>query len=86
MKHLLLTLFTSTYLYSNTQTVTTNYNFNHKVMEVEGDLNKDSLPYKAIVTQDTVNENAPYRLQVFFKEPNGKYKLIVTSTRIIEPQ
>ena len=86
MKHLLLTLFILTHLFSYTQTVTTNHNFNHKVMEVEGDLNKDSLPDKAIVTQDTLNENAPYRLQVFFKEPNGKYKLIVTSTKIIEPQ
>lgn len=55
-------------------------------MEVEGDLNKDSLPDKVIVTQDTVHENAPYRLQVFFKEPSGQYKLIVTSTKIIEPQ
>ncbi len=55
-------------------------------MEVEGDLNKDGLPDKVIVTQDTVHENAPYRLQVFFKEPSGQYKLIVTSTKIIEPQ
>lgn len=55
-------------------------------MEVEGDLNKDSLLDKVIVTQDTINENAPYQLQVFFKEPNGNYKLIVTSTKIIEPQ
>lgn len=86
MKHLLLTLFTLIHLYSYTQTVTTNYHFTHKVMEVEGDLNKDSLPDKAIVTQDTLNEKAPYRLQVFFKEPNGNYKRIVTSTKIIEPQ
>ena len=35
-------------------------------MEVEGDLNKDSLPDKAIVTQDTLNENAPYRLTGVF--------------------
>jgi uncharacterized protein YegP (UPF0339 family) len=55
-------------------------------MEVEGDLNKDNLPDKLIITQDTLNENAPYRLQVFFKEPNGQFKLIITSTKIIAPQ
>ena len=49
-------------------------------------MNKDSLPDKVIVTQDTLNENAPYRLQVFFKETNGQFKLIVTTTKIIEPQ
>ena len=68
------------------QTDTTNYSFDHKIMEVAGDLNNDNLPDKAIVTQDTLNENAPYRLQVFFKEPNGQFKLIATSTKIIEPQ
>jgi len=55
-------------------------------MEVSGDLNKDSLSDKVIVTQDTLNKNAPYKLQIFFKEPNGEFKLIVTSTKIIEPQ
>jgi len=55
-------------------------------MEVEGDLNKDSLIDKVVITQDTLNENAPYRLQVFFKERNGNSKLIVSSTKIIEPQ
>lgn len=86
MKHILLILLLLTQLTSYSQTVAPKYNFSYKVMEVEGDLNKDSLPDKAIVTQDTVHENAPYRLQVFFKEPSGQYKLIVTSTKIIEPQ
>lgn len=39
-----------------------------------------------LVTQDSLHEFAPYRLQVFFKQPNGQYKLVVTSTKIIEPQ
>ncbi|ENA1802989.1 hypothetical protein ABF179_002410 [Flavobacterium psychrophilum] len=68
------------------QTNTENYNFCHKIMEIAGDLNKDNLLDKVIVTQDTLNENAPYRIQVFFKQPNGKLKLVVTSTKIIEPQ
>ncbi len=60
--------------------------FDYKVMEVAGDLNKDSLPDKVLVTQDTLNEKAPYKLEVFFKEPSGKFKLIVSSTKLIEPQ
>lgn len=86
MKELILTIFILLQLDSFAQTDTTNYKFDHKVIEVIGDLNKDSLPDKVIVTQDTLNENAPYRLQVFFKEPNGQFKLIVTTTKIIEPQ
>jgi hypothetical protein len=86
MKQLILTIFILLQLDSFAQTDTTNYKFDHKVIEVIGDLNKDSLPDKVIVTQDTLNENALYRLQVFFKEPNGQFKLIVTTTKIIEPQ
>lgn len=86
MKRFILTIFILLQLDSFAQTEAINYNFNHKVMEALGDLNKDNLPDKVIVTQDTLNENAPYRLQVFFKEPNGQFKLIVTSTKIIEPQ
>ena len=86
MKQLILTIFILLQLDSFAQTDTTNYKFDHKVIEVIGDLNKDSLPDKVIVTQDTLNENSPYRVQVFFKEPNGQFKLIVTTTKIIEPQ
>jgi hypothetical protein len=86
MKRLILTIFILFHLDSFAQTNTISYNFDYKVMEVAGDLNKDNLPDKVIVTQDTLNENAPYRLQVFFKEPSGQFKLIVTSTKIIEPQ
>ena len=86
MKQFILIIF---YLFQNNsfaQTHTSKFNFDHKIMEVVGDLNKDNLPDKVIVTQDTINKNAPYRLQVFFKEPNGQFKLIVTSTKIIEPK
>ena len=85
MKELLLTIVLFQ-IDSFAQTKTEKYNFNHQVIEVRGDLNKDNLVDKVIVTQDTLNENAPYRLQVFFKEPGGAFKLIVTSTKLIEPQ
>ncbi|GGK59568.1 hypothetical protein ACD591_11510 [Rufibacter glacialis] len=60
--------------------------FSHKVIEAIGDLNKDGLPDKVIVSQDTLQEQAPYRLQIFFKDPKGRYNLIATSTKIIAPQ
>ncbi|MFL9832048.1 hypothetical protein ABS764_14445 [Flavobacterium sp. ST-87] len=56
------------------------------VTKVHGDLNKDNLEDKVVVTQDTINENAPYKLQIFFAQPNGQFKLIATSTKIITPQ
>lgn len=73
-------------LQSFAQTDISKMNFDKTVMIVEGDLNKDGLADKVIITQDTLNEKAPYRLQIFFKEPTGKLKLIVSSDRIIEPQ
>ena len=86
MRQIILTILFLFQLDSFAQTITKDYNFTHKIMEISGDLNKDSLPDKVIVTQDTLNENAPYKLQIFFKEPNGQSKLIVTSIKIIEPQ
>ena len=86
MRQIILTLLILFQLNSFAQTKTVKYNFDHKIIEVSGDLNKDSLSDKAIVTQDTLNENSPYRLQVFFKELNGKFKLITTSIKVIAPE
>ena len=86
MRQIILTILFLFQLDSFAQTITKDYNFTHKIMEISGDLNKDSLTDKVIVTQDTLNENAPYKLQIFFKEASGQSKLIVTSIKIIEPQ
>lgn len=60
--------------------------FDYLIAVVHGNLNKDHLPDKAVVTQDTINKKAPFRLQLFFKEPGGQYRLVESSTQIIEPQ
>lgn len=86
IKQFLVIIFILFQLDSFAQADIKNYNFKHKIIEVTGDLNKDSLPDKVSVTQDTLSENAPYRLQIFFKDSNGQFKLIVTSIKIIEPQ
>ena len=56
------------------------------IEEVKGDLNKDGLPDLVKLTQDTLEDEAPYRLQVFFAQPGGKWKLIVSSDQVIAPQ
>lgn len=86
MKHLIFTLLITLQLDTFAQTDTSKLNFDHKIREVQGDLNKDGLIDEVVVKQDTLNENSPYRLQIFFKEPNGQSKLIATSTKIIQPQ
>ena len=68
------------------QTDSTKLLFNHLVMEVQGDLNHDGIDDKVIVTQDTLHEMAPYRFQVFFVDKDGFSKLIVTTSKLIEPQ
>jgi hypothetical protein len=58
--------------------------FNYIITTIKGDLNKDELPDSVIVLQDTLNDNAPYRLQVFFKNRNGGYNLAVQNDSAIE--
>ena len=60
--------------------------FTFLVTKVIGDLNKDNLDDKVIVIQDTINQKSPYKLQIFFAQPNAEFKLIATSTKIIAPQ
>jgi hypothetical protein len=86
MKQLFLTFLIVFQIDSFAQTDTSKYNFDYEIMQVEGDLNKDSLVDKVVVAQDTLNEKALYRLQIFFKERNQNFKLIISSIKIIEPQ
>jgi hypothetical protein len=86
MKLILFTVLLLLQLDGFAQVDTNDYRFDHTVMVVEGSLNKDNLADRVVITQDTIHTNAPYRLQVFFKEPNGQFKLIVSSVKIIEPQ
>ena len=56
------------------------------IIAVYGDLNKDGIEDVAIVTQDTIHKNAPYRLEVFFRQVNNDLKLIVSTTIAIPPE
>lgn len=57
-----------------------------QVREEMGDLNKDGLKDKVTVSMDTIDAEQPLKLEIFFLQPNGKFKLIVSSTEIMNPQ
>jgi hypothetical protein len=52
----------------------------------KGDLNRDGLTDKTVITMDTIDASVPLRLQIFFLQPNKKFKLVFSSTDVIEPQ
>ena len=68
------------------QTDVSPYNFTEHVAEVLGDLNNDSLPDKVVVEQDTTAFTWPYRIQVFFAQPDGSFELIASSEKLIVAQ
>lgn len=73
------------FLLSTTYAQNKGGHFNVSISKIEGDLNKDGINDVVIVTQDTLNEILPYKLEVFFAQPNGKLKLIVSTIKAIEP-
>lgn len=60
--------------------------FNYEITKVKADLNKDGIFDFVIVTQDTLNDEAPYLLQIYFGDTNGDPQLITTTTKAIDPQ
>lgn len=65
---------------------TTTDHFDKIVQTVGGDLNKDGLEDEVIVTQDTLNPERPYKLQIFFLQNDGSKKLIVTTNKAIKAE
>jgi len=61
-------------------------NFNVPIRLEKGDLNKDGLTDKTVITMDTIDASVPLRLQIFFQQPSKKFKLVFSSTEVIEPQ
>ncbi|MET3535705.1 hypothetical protein [Chryseobacterium limigenitum] len=57
-----------------------------QVREELGDLNKDGLKDKVTISMDTIDAEQPLKLEIFFQQPNKKFKLIVSSTEIMNPQ
>lgn len=68
------------------QDIVVNDNYVVPIRSVIGDLNNDGLEDRVTVMMDTIGKTRPLRLQIFFTQNNGKSKLIVSSTKIIEAQ
>lgn len=60
--------------------------YNYIVEEVFGDLNKDGSADKVVISQDTLSDKAPYKLQIFLRKSGGFEKAVVSTTKFIQPQ
>ncbi|MGV8993722.1 MAG: hypothetical protein ACOH1O_06420 [Flavobacterium sp.] len=61
----------------------TDDNFKVIVSNVRGDLNNDGIDDLVTVKQDTVNEERPYRLQIYLSQTNQELKLVLSSDSAI---
>ena len=71
-------------IYSQQQSNTEH--FTVRVREVMGDLNRDGLQDKVILTMDTVNAQQPLKLQIFLLQSNRKLRLEFSSKDVFNPQ
>ena len=78
MRYLLIFLFAPIFYFSQ--------NFNVKIINLKGDLNKDGIEDIVIIKQDTLSKTHPYLLQIFFKNKLGKLNLVVSSMKAISPE
>ena len=72
--------------FSQSQEFGTDSLFSVFICKASGDLNKDGTEDLVIVTQDTVDVYAPYRLEVFFTQKDRTQSLVVSTTKAIMPQ
>jgi len=70
----------------NAQVIKKDEKFSKGITQVVGDLNKDSINDKVVVIQDTVDEKRPYKLQVYFGQSTGDFKLLISTDKAIYPQ
>lgn len=68
------------------QTDTIRSRFDFTVEIVLADLNKDDLLDKVVVSQDTLDESAPYQLEIFFQETDGQFKSVASTVGLIKPR
>lgn len=73
-------------MYAHAQDKRSTDNFNVLVRKEQGDLNNDGRTDKVVVTMDTIAATVPLRLQVFFAQPDGTFKVTVSSLKIIDVQ
>lgn len=77
----LLSLFTAVPIFSQEHK-----NHYKMVKDAMGDLNKDGLQDKVLLSMNTNDATQPLKLQIFFLGPDRKFKSAFTSTEIFDPQ
>lgn len=60
--------------------------FNIIIRTEEGDLNNDGLVDKVFIKMDTIDNTQPLKLEIYFLQKNGKYKLNVATKKLMEAQ
>lgn len=80
----LLISFTSI-LYAQQDDVKEIYYYKIEITKAIGDLNNDGLNDLVVVTQDTIAEKQPYKLQIFFAKPDGSDSLYIETTTAVLP-
>lgn len=63
-----------------------NKNHYKMVKDAMGDLNKDGLQDKVLLSMDINNTVQPLRLQIFFLGSDRKFKSVFSSTEVFDPQ
>lgn len=61
-------------------------NFNVIIRTEEGDLNNDGLIDKVFIKMDTIDNTQPLKLEIYFLQKNGKYKLNAATKKLMEAQ
>ncbi|MDX1351078.1 MAG: hypothetical protein R3279_12550 [Putridiphycobacter sp.] len=62
------------------------HQFNVDIRQADGDLNNDGIADRVLIKMDTISKSRPLCLQIFFAQPNGQYKLKVSTTNLIAAQ
>ena len=59
-------------------------NFDYLITTAKGDLNNDKIADSCVVLHDTLADNQPFRLRIYFKNSRGGYDLALQSDSAIE--
>lgn len=86
MKNTLLIFFVFSSLNIYSQQKNNTEHFTVRVREEMGDLNRDGLQDKVILTMDTVDVQQPLKLQIFLLQSNRKLRLEFSSKEVFNPQ
>ncbi|OXA66818.1 hypothetical protein B0A67_22795 [Flavobacterium aquidurense] len=86
MKKTFLLFFVLTQITIYGQTQKLKDTFTITIRNEEGDLNNDGLIDKVLLKMDTINETQPLKLEIYFLQKDKKYKLNVSTEKLMRPQ